>query len=115
MLSSTGEPRARWSVARACRLAALLAISIAVLPAATPSLADSVVEVDLGAIDTLPPARRGSAGVPIELRPPAAIRAEIAKREAAQRAAAQRAATEREQADIARKAAIKRRAEQDRR
>lgn len=91
---------------------------------ASPCIAASAVEVDLGAIDTLPPAKGGSAGAPIELRPPAAIRAAIAKREAARRAAAERdaqrarrarAAEERRRADVARKAAAKRRAAEDRR
>lgn len=109
MLSSTGETRARWPAVRACAFAALLAM------VATPSLGASAVKVDLGAIDTLPPAKGGSAGAPIELRPPAAIRAEIARREAARRIAEERAAKDRKRADIARKAAAKRRAAQDRR
>ncbi len=115
MLSSTDEPRSRWSAVRACRLAAVLATGLAAFPAATPSLAASAVEIDLGAIDTLPPAKGGSAGAPIELKPPAAIRAEIVKREAARRAAARRAAEERKRADTARKAAAKRRAAEERR
>lgn len=113
MLSSTNEPRVYRSVVCACALALVLTMT------AAPTLAASAVEVDLGAIDTLPPAKGGSAVSPIELTPPAAIRAEIARREAARRAADRRAATqraalERKQAAAARKQATARRAEADR-
>ncbi len=99
----------RWSTARACTLAVVLAM------AATPSLAASAVEVDLGAIDTLPPIKGGSAGAPIELNPPAAIRAEIARREAARRAADRRAAKERARTETSRKMAAERRAAEENR
>ncbi len=100
MLSSTGDPCARWLAAGACALAVLLAM------AATSSLGAAAVKVDLGAIDTLPPAKGGSAGAPIELSPPAAIRAEIARRAAARRIAEERAAARRIVQERAAKARI---------
>jgi len=86
--------------------------------AASPALGASAVKVDLGAIDTLPPARAGSAGAPLELTPPAAIRAEIARRAAARRTAEERAAARRiteERAAARRIAEARQRAEQSRR
>jgi len=78
-----------------------------------PALAAPAVEVDLGAIDTLPPAKGGSAGSPIELTPPASIRAKIARQEAAKRAADQRAAEARKRSETAQKAEASRRAAEE--
>ncbi|MHA1536513.1 MAG: hypothetical protein ACTSUD_03070 [Alphaproteobacteria bacterium] len=115
MISSADEKGAGWLAARACALAAMM-----MMASPAPSLAASAVEIDLGVIDTLPPPKGKSAGVPVELTPPASIRAEIARREAAQRVAAERAgkaraakeraADKRRQEEIARKSAAERRA-----